>query len=73
MTAPQTGYLVIVDISGYTAFLSQSELEHARDSLNSLLGLLVEYTRRPRWRRRGLHSYKRGDRRGGFPVSYPGG
>lgn len=43
----ETGYLVIADISGYTAFLSQSELEHARDSLNSLLGLLVEYTRRP--------------------------
>jgi len=42
-----TGYLVIADITGYTAFLSQSELEHARDSLNALLGLLVEYTRRP--------------------------
>ena len=40
MTAPNTGYLVIADISGYTAFLSGSELEHARDSLNTLLGLL---------------------------------
>lgn len=41
------GYLVIADITGYTAFLSGSELEHARDSLNSLLSLLVDYTRRP--------------------------
>lgn len=43
----QQGYLVIADITGYTAYLSQSELEHARDSLNSLLTLLVDYTRRP--------------------------
>ena len=47
MKASRTGYLVIADISGYTAFLSESELEHARDSLNSLLELLVEQTRRP--------------------------
>ncbi len=47
MNASYTGYLVIADISGYTAFLSESELEHARDSLNSLLELLVEQTRRP--------------------------
>ncbi len=41
------GYLVIADISGYTAYLDQSELDHARDSLNSFLTLLVDYTRRP--------------------------
>ncbi len=44
---PHTGYLVIADITGYTAYLNQSELEHARDSLNSLITLLIEYTRRP--------------------------
>ena len=43
----QSGYLVIADISGYTAFLNESELDHAKDSLNSLLTLLVEYTKRP--------------------------
>ena len=48
MTKIESGCLIIADITGYTAFLSQSELEYARDSLKSLLGLLVEYTRRPR-------------------------
>lgn len=47
MNASHTGYLVIADITGYTAFLSGSELEHARDTLNALLELLVEQTRRP--------------------------
>ncbi len=46
MTASRSGFLLIADITGYTAFLSQSELEHARDSLNSLLGLLVEQKQR---------------------------
>ena len=43
----QQGYLVIADITGYTAYLSQSELEHAQDSLGSLLSLLVEHTKAP--------------------------
>lgn len=43
----QTGYLVISDITGYTTYLKESELEHARDSLSTLLGLLIEYTRSP--------------------------
>jgi hypothetical protein len=47
MNEPRTGYLVVADITGYTAYLSDSELEHARDSLNAFLELLVEYTRRP--------------------------
>jgi hypothetical protein len=41
------GFLVIADITGYTAFLSGTELEHAQDSLKSLLELLVEHTREP--------------------------
>ena len=43
----EQGYIVISDITGYTAFLSASELEHAEDSLRSLLNLLIEHTRPP--------------------------
>ncbi len=35
------GYLVLADISGFTSFLAQSELEHANDVLSELLELLV--------------------------------
>jgi hypothetical protein len=38
---------LIADITGYTAFLRESELEHAKDSLRSLLDLLIEYTKPP--------------------------
>ena len=41
------GLLVIADITGYTAFLRESELEHAEDSLRSLLNLLLDHTRPP--------------------------
>ncbi|MGH2620655.1 MAG: DUF2652 domain-containing protein [Anaerolineales bacterium] len=41
------GYIVIADITGYTAFLSSSELEHAEDSLRSLINLLIEQTKPP--------------------------
>jgi class 3 adenylate cyclase len=43
----QQGYLTISDITGYTAFLSRSELEHAEDSLRSLLNVLLEQTKAP--------------------------
>lgn len=43
----QEGFLIITDITGYSAFLNKSELEHARDSLTDLLNLLIEYTRSP--------------------------
>ena len=43
----QDGYIVVADITGYTAFLSQSELEHAQDSLGSLLSLMLDRTRPP--------------------------
>ena len=39
------GYIVIADITGYTAFLSSSELEHAEDSLRSLINLLIDQTK----------------------------
>ncbi len=42
-----TGYIVIADITGYTAYLKGSELEHAEDSLRSLLEVLIEQTKSP--------------------------
>ena len=44
MEESQNGYLLIADITGYTAFLRESELEHAKDSLRSFLALLIEHT-----------------------------
>ena len=41
------GFLLIADITGYTAYLSESELEHARETLTDLLELLVEETQPP--------------------------
>jgi len=38
------GFFVICDISGYTAFLTQAELEHAEEILNHLLNALVKAT-----------------------------
>ena len=60
-----TGYLLIADISGYTQFLTTSEMDHANPILQSLLGSLVEQVVDP------LHFWKmEGDaHRTGFPVS----
>ena len=41
------GCLLIADITGYTAYLNESELEHAQDSLASLIRLLITHTRPP--------------------------
>jgi len=38
----QTGYLVLADISGYTSFVAQTEIEHAHIALSILLEVLVE-------------------------------
>src|SRR3972149_1461425 len=43
----EQGYLVISDISGYSRYIKESELEHARDSLAALLQLLIDHTRSP--------------------------
>lgn len=45
MTDTQSGFLLLADISGYTAFLNESELKHARDTLTDLLGRLFLYLR----------------------------
>jgi hypothetical protein len=47
MSKTLEGYLLIADITGYTSYLSESELEHAQDTLTALLELLVENTRPP--------------------------
>ena len=47
MSSVETGLLLIADITGYTRFLASSELEHAQDSLRSLLNLLIEHTQSP--------------------------
>jgi len=38
----QTGYLMLADISGYTSFVAQTEIEHADLALSHLLEVLVE-------------------------------
>lgn len=43
----QHGYFLIADITGYTAYLSQSELEHAQQTLTALLNLLIQHTQPP--------------------------
>jgi len=47
MSKTQEGYLLIADITGYTQYLSRSELEHAQEVLTALLELLVDHTRPP--------------------------
>jgi hypothetical protein len=41
-TSTENGYLVLADISGFTSFLSTSELEHAHDILDSVLQVVVD-------------------------------
>ena len=38
----QSGYLVLADISGYTSFVAQTEIEHADIALSYLLETIVE-------------------------------
>jgi hypothetical protein len=45
--AVQNGFLVIADITGYTAYLRGAELEHAHETLSSLLRLLLQETKAP--------------------------
>ena len=41
-SAIQHGYLVLADISGYTSFLAESELDHAPYIMHSILSHLVQ-------------------------------
>jgi hypothetical protein len=41
------GFILIADITGYTVFLNESELEHAKGTLTDLLELLIDHTKPP--------------------------
>jgi hypothetical protein len=43
----QQGYFVISDITGYTAFLTGSELDHAQDILKTLFHVLIDNFKSP--------------------------
>jgi hypothetical protein len=43
----QEGYILIADITGYTVFLNESELDHAKGTLTDLLELLIDHTNPP--------------------------
>lgn len=47
MESTQQGMMLIADITGYTQYLSASELDHAREVLKALLELLIEHTKPP--------------------------
>lgn len=38
----QSGYLVLADISGYTSFVAQTEIEHANQAISFLLETIIE-------------------------------
>lgn len=38
----QTGFLVLADISGYTSFVAQTEIEHAEKAISILLETIIE-------------------------------
>src|SRR5690348_11404479 len=48
-TTVRQGYLVLADISGYTAFLTGNELEHAHGIVQDLTACVVSQFGRP-WR-----------------------
>jgi hypothetical protein len=45
--ATKQGYFLIADITGYTQYLSASELDHAQQTLTALLNLLIQHTKPP--------------------------
>ena len=42
MSGEQQAFLCVADITGYTGYLNDSELEHAQGTLTDLLELLVD-------------------------------
>src|ERR1700674_100569 len=47
MQRPEAGYLLIADITGYTRFLTGSELDHARGILEQLFSTLLDKLKSP--------------------------
>ena len=44
---PNKGYFIITDISGYTEYLTESELDHAHETLQGLFDAQLEYIKFP--------------------------
>jgi hypothetical protein len=47
MSQEKRAFLCVADITGYTGYLNESELEHAKGTLTHLLGLLVDHAGPP--------------------------
>ena len=43
----QTGYLLLADISGYTEFVTQTEIDHGSEIMHSLIRVVSDETRAP--------------------------
>ncbi|HXQ32739.1 MAG TPA: hypothetical protein VN843_01835, partial [Anaerolineales bacterium] len=41
------GYFILTDISGYTEFLTKSELDHAQDALQNLFDVQLAHIKYP--------------------------
>jgi len=46
-TMSRRGYLLIADLTGYTAFLTKSELEHAQGILEALFKSMLDEIKAP--------------------------
>ena len=42
-----TGFFIITDISGYTEFLTKSEIDHAQDAIQSLFDVQINSIKHP--------------------------
>src|ERR1051326_1613851 len=43
----RTGFFIIADISGYTSFLTETELEHAQEIIEEIIRLLLDHIQPP--------------------------
>jgi hypothetical protein len=43
----RSGFLVIADISGYTSFLHETEMEHAQEIIEEITTLLLDHIKPP--------------------------
>lgn len=43
----ESGYLLLTDITGYTGFMSDSELGHAKEIMESLINTIIEHLQAP--------------------------
>ncbi len=43
----EEGYMLVADITGYTQYLSESELDHAQEILESLINAMLGHIQEP--------------------------